>query len=88
MAAKAGAVCARGGDTSSRRWLQSWPRFQHHSAPRGPRTARTGGRARVEVHGRVPEDALPQAAGAVYFEMDTGEDDGFRTCRRAASTVA
>ena len=50
--------------------------FQHHSAPRGPRTARTGGRARVEVHGRVPEDALPQAAGAVYFEMDTGEDDG------------
>ena len=50
--------------------------FQHHSAPRGPRTARTGGRARVEVHGRVQEDALPQAAGAVYFEMDTGEDDG------------
>ena len=50
--------------------------FQHHSAPWGPRTARTGRRARVEVHGRVPEDALSQAAGAVYFEMDTGEDDG------------
>ena len=30
------------------------------------------------MHGRVPEDAPPppQAAGAVYFEMDTGEDDG------------
>ena len=51
--------------------------FAHHSAPRGQRMARArGGRARVEVHGRVPEDALPQAAGAVYFEMDTGEDDG------------
>ena len=46
--------------------------FQHHSAPRGPRTARTGEGARAEVHGRVPEDALPQAAGAAYFEMDTG----------------
>ena len=46
----------------------------HHSAQR-PEMARAGERARVEVHGRVPEDA-PQAAGAVYFEMDTGEDDG------------
>ena len=50
--------------------------FAHHSAPRGQRMARARGRARVEVHGRVLEDARPQAAGAVYFEMDTGEDDG------------
>ena len=31
--------------------------FQHHSAPRGPRTARTGGGARDELHGYAPEDA-------------------------------
>ena len=48
--------------------------FQHHSAPRGPRTARTGGGARDELHGHAPEDALPQAAGARYFAMDAGED--------------
>ena len=47
----------------------------HHSAQR-PEMARAGEGARVEVHGRVPEDVPPQAAGAVYFEMDTGEDDG------------
>ena len=47
-------------DTNSRRLLRPWP-------PLSPR---------VEVHGLVPEDALTQAAGAVYYEMDTGEDDG------------
>ena len=50
--------------------------FQHHSAPRGPRTARTGGGARDERHGYAPEDAPPQAAGAQHFAMDAGEDDG------------
>ena len=50
--------------------------FQHHSAPRGPRTARTGGGARDELHGHAPEDAPPQAAGARYFAMDAGEDVG------------
>ena len=50
--------------------------FAHHSAPRGQKTARAGGGPRVEVHGGVPGDAPPQAAGAVYYEMDTGEDDG------------
>ena len=33
--------------------------FQHHSAPRGPRTARTGKGARDELHD-APEDAPPQ----------------------------
>ena len=70
------AVCARGGDTSSRRWLHSWPRtsttYQHHSA-RGPRTARTGRGARDELHGYAPEDAPRQAAGAQHFAMDAGE---------------
>ena len=28
------------------------------------------------MHGRAPEDALPQAAGARYFAMDAGEDGG------------
>ena len=50
--------------------------FQHHSAPRGPRTARTGGGARDELHGHAPEDAPPQAAGAQHFAMDAGEDVG------------
>ena len=33
--------------------------YQHHSAPRGPRTARTGRGARDELHGYAPEDAPP-----------------------------
>ena len=50
--------------------------FQRHSAPRGPRTARTGEGARDELHGYAPEDAPPQAAGAQHFAMDAGEDVG------------
>ena len=50
--------------------------FQHHSAPRGPRTARTRRGARDELHGYAPEDAPPQAAGAQHFALDAGEDDG------------
>ena len=34
--------------------------YQHHSAPRGPRTARTGGGARDELYGYAPEDAPPR----------------------------
>ena len=47
--------------------------FQHHSAPRGPRTARTRGGARDELHGHAPEDAPPQAAGTQYFAMDVDD---------------
>ena len=47
--------------------------FQHHSAPRGPRTARTGRGARDELHGHAPEDAPPQAAGTQYFAMDVDD---------------
>ena len=36
--------------------------FQHHSAPRGPRSARTGGGARDELHGYAPEDVSPQGS--------------------------
>ena len=50
--------------------------YQHHSAPRGPRTARTVGGARDEPYGYAPEDVPPQAAGARYFAMDAGEDVG------------
>ena len=50
--------------------------YQHHSAPRGPRKARTGEGARDELHGYAPEDAPPQAAGAQHFALDAGEDDG------------
>ena len=32
----------------------------HHSAPRGQKMARAGRRARDELHGYAPEDALPQ----------------------------
>ena len=52
----------------------------HVSAPRRPKGTDDGqerGRgARVEVHGRVPEDASLQAAVAQYFAMDAGEDTG------------
>ena len=38
--------------------------------------ARAGGGARDVLYGRVPEDALAQAAGARYFAMDAREDVG------------
>ena len=47
--------------------------FAHHSAPRRQETARAGGGPRVEVHGGVPGDAPPQAAGAQFFSL--GDDD-------------
>ena len=47
--------------------------YQHHSAPRGPRTARTGEGARDELHGCAPEDAPSQAAGTQYFPMDVDD---------------
>ena len=72
------AVCARGGDTSSRRFLQSWPRTST-IVPHGDRgRPGQGGRARDELHGYAPEDALPPAAGAQHFAMDAGEDVGGR----------
>ena len=37
------AVCAHGGDMSSRRWQQSWPRTSTTVPHGGPRSARTGG---------------------------------------------
>ena len=36
--------------------------YQHHSTPRGPRSARTGGGARDELHGYAPEDAPSQSS--------------------------
>ena len=50
--------------------------MNHHAAPRGQTMARAGGGARDVLYGRVPEDALTQAAGARYFAMDVGKDDG------------
>ena len=38
--------------------------------------ARAGGGPRVALHGHVPEHVPPQAAGAQFFAMDTGEDVG------------
>ena len=48
--------------------------YQHHAAPRGQTTARSGGRARDELHGEAPDEAPPQAAGAQYFRMDDDEE--------------
>ena len=60
---------------------------QHHAAPRGQTTARSGGGARVEVHGRVPEDAPPppppQAAVPSTLRWTPGRTRG-RHQRRAA----
>ena len=47
--------------------------FQHHSAPRGQTTARSGERVRGEVYGQVPGAPPPQAAGAQFFAMDVDE---------------
>ena len=53
--------------------------FQHHSAPWGPRTARTEGGARDELHGPAPEDAPPRAASTLYFNLD--DDEGVLAAR-------
>ena len=47
--------------------------FQHHSAPRGQMTARSGEGVRGEVYGQVPGAPPPQAAGTQYFAMDVDE---------------
>ena len=76
MAAEGSAVCARGGDTSSRRWLQSWPRFST-TAPHGDRGRPGQGRERETNYTATLRKMLPpQAAGAQHFAMDPGEDDG------------
>ena len=67
--------CARGTDTSSRPSAWPWPRFRT-TAHRARKRPGPGEGARGEVHGRVPEDALPQEAGAQVFAMDAGEDVG------------
>ena len=46
------------------------------SAPPRQTMARAGRGARDVLYGRVPEDALPKAAGAQYFAMDAREDVG------------
>ena len=57
----------------------------HHSAPRGQKTARAGGGARVELHGQVPEYAPPpEAAGTVYFAMTPEEELGVPAASRPA----
>ena len=66
------AVCAHGGDMSSRRWQQSWPRT-NTTAPHGDRGRPGQGGARDELHGYAPEDAPPQAAGTLYFPVDVDD---------------
>ena len=80
MAEHAGAAMRR-----RQRRLRQWLRHErlsvamalaetnHHAAPRGQTKARAGGGARDVLHGCVPEDALPQAAGAQFFSL--GDDD-------------
>ena len=67
------AVCAHGGDMSSRRWQQIWPRT-NATAPHGDRGRPGQGRgARDELFGYAPEDAPLQSAGTVYFAMDVDD---------------
>ena len=48
--------------------------FEHHAAPRGQMTARSGEWERVVLHGQVPEHpSPPQVAGTQYFAMDVDE---------------
>ena len=58
--------------------------YQHHSAPRGPRTARTGGRARDELHGYAPEDASPQGSRPPCLGVPRGATCTGTAAHRAA----
>ena len=61
---------------SSSRSLRPWPRLlttQPHGARRRPGP---GGGRELKFTAAFREMPPPQAAGAVYYEMDTGEDDG------------
>ena len=49
--------------------------FQHHSAPRGQTTARSGGEARVALHGQVPETPLPQGGQPAPLSEVAGWQD-------------
>ena len=52
------AVCARGGDTSSRRWLQSWPRTST-TVPHGDRGRPGQGREREKNYTATPWKDAP-----------------------------
>ena len=78
--------CARGGDTSSRRWLQSWPRTST-TVPHGDRGRPGQGGAREEPHGYAPDDASPGGWCPALCDGRRGGRWG-GTSRRAASTVA
>ena len=58
------------GGTSSSRSPRPLPFFRTTQLHGDRRRQGPGGGARVEVHGGVPGDAPPQAAGAQYFSMD------------------
>ena len=49
--------------------------LQHHSAPRGQTTARSGGEARVALHGQVPEAPLPQGGQPAPLSEVAGWQD-------------
>ena len=71
------AVCVRGTDTNSRRWLRPWPRLlttQPHGARGWPGPG--GGGRELKFTAAFRMMPSPRRQGAVYFEMDTGEDDG------------
>ena len=80
MAEHAGAAMRRR-QRRLRQWLRherlsvamALAEYSHHAAPRGQTKARAGGGAHDVLHGCVPEDALPQAAGAQFFSL--GDDD-------------
>ena len=46
-----------------------------------------GGGAREELHGYAPEDALPQAAGALYFAVEPQERVQRRTVEQIVDPV-
>ena len=78
------ASCARGGDTSSSRWLRPWPRSR--TTAHRSKMARAGGGGGGRGEGRelkftaalrmMPPPLPSHVAGARYFAMDTGEDTG------------
>ena len=80
-------AAARGGTGSARRrrerrLRQHWRHeqltheqlatYQHHAAPQGQTTARSGGWVRGEAHGQVPGKPTPQEPDTRYYDLDDG----------------
>ena len=64
--------CARGGDTSRSRSLRPWPRLRTTQPYGDRRRPGPGEEVRVEAHGEVPEELLPQPELFSLYDEEPG----------------